>query len=65
VGIEKVTLENVFHNWMERLCQCSATGGGYVEERNFYMNRIPDNTVGLEMLMGRWDTLYMHGPLFV
>jgi hypothetical protein len=27
VGIEKVTLESVFHNWMERLCQCSATGG--------------------------------------
>jgi histone-lysine N-methyltransferase SETMAR len=34
-GIEKVTLESVFHNWMERLCQCSATGGEYVEERNF------------------------------
>jgi hypothetical protein len=31
VGIEKVTLENIFHNWMERLCQCSATGGEYVE----------------------------------
>jgi hypothetical protein len=31
VGIEKVTLESVFHNWMERLCQCSATGGKYVE----------------------------------
>jgi hypothetical protein len=31
VGIEKVTLESVFHNWMERLCQCSATGGEYVE----------------------------------
>jgi hypothetical protein len=30
-GIEKVTLESVFHNWMERLCQCSATGGEYVE----------------------------------
>jgi histone-lysine N-methyltransferase SETMAR len=29
-GIEKVTLESVFHNWMERLCQCSATGGEYV-----------------------------------
>jgi hypothetical protein len=32
--IEKVTLESVFHNWMERLCQCSATGGEYVEYRN-------------------------------
>jgi histone-lysine N-methyltransferase SETMAR len=31
VGSEKVTLESVFHNWMERLCQCSATGGEYVE----------------------------------
>jgi hypothetical protein len=31
VGIEKVTLESVFHNWMERLCQCSATGGEYME----------------------------------
>jgi hypothetical protein len=31
VGIEKVTLESVFHNWMERLCQCSATGGEHVE----------------------------------
>jgi hypothetical protein len=31
VGIEKVTLESVFHNWMERLCQCSTTGGEYVE----------------------------------
>jgi hypothetical protein len=29
--IEKVTLESVFHNWMERLCQCSTTGGEYVE----------------------------------
>jgi hypothetical protein len=58
VGIEKVTLESVFHNWMERLCQCSATGGEYVEQRNFHINRITDNTVGPEMLMGRWDTLY-------
>jgi histone-lysine N-methyltransferase SETMAR len=31
VGIEKVTLESVFHNWMERLCQYSANGGEYVE----------------------------------
>jgi histone-lysine N-methyltransferase SETMAR len=31
VATEKVTLESVFHNWMERLCQCSATGGEYVE----------------------------------
>jgi hypothetical protein len=31
VGIEKVTLESLFHNWMERLCQCSATSGEYVE----------------------------------
>jgi hypothetical protein len=31
VCIEKVTLESVFHNWMERLCQCSATGREYVE----------------------------------
>jgi hypothetical protein len=30
-GIEKATLENVFHNWMQRLCQCSATGGESVE----------------------------------
>jgi hypothetical protein len=34
VGIEKVTLESVFHDWMERLCQCSATGGEYVGSRN-------------------------------
>jgi hypothetical protein len=27
VGIEKRTVERVFHNWMERLCQYSATGG--------------------------------------
>jgi hypothetical protein len=26
LGIEKVTLESVFYNWMERLCQCSGTG---------------------------------------
>jgi histone-lysine N-methyltransferase SETMAR len=25
MGIEKVNLESVFHNWMERMCQCSAT----------------------------------------
>jgi hypothetical protein len=31
VGIGKITLESVFHNWMERLCQCCATGGEYVE----------------------------------
>jgi hypothetical protein len=31
VGIEKVTLESVSHNWTERLCQCSATNGEYVE----------------------------------
>jgi histone-lysine N-methyltransferase SETMAR len=31
VGLEKATLESVFHNWMERLCQCSATSGEYVE----------------------------------
>jgi hypothetical protein len=31
VGTEEVTLESVFHNWMERLCQCSAIGGEYVE----------------------------------
>jgi hypothetical protein len=30
VDIEKAILENVFHNWMERLCQYSATGGEYV-----------------------------------
>jgi hypothetical protein len=35
VGIENVTLESAFHNWMERLCQCSATRGKYVESRNF------------------------------
>jgi hypothetical protein len=34
VGIEKVPLESVFHNWMERLCQCNATGGEHVEQRN-------------------------------
>jgi hypothetical protein len=27
VGIEKVTLESVFHKRIERLCQCSASGG--------------------------------------
>jgi hypothetical protein len=31
VGTAKVTLESVFHNWMERLCQWSATGGEHVE----------------------------------
>jgi hypothetical protein len=31
VGIGKVILESVFHNWMERPCQCSATGGEHVE----------------------------------
>jgi histone-lysine N-methyltransferase SETMAR len=35
VGIEKVPLESVFHNWMETRCQCSKTGGEYVEQRNF------------------------------
>jgi histone-lysine N-methyltransferase SETMAR len=35
VGIGKVTLKSVFHNWMERLFQCSATGGEFVESRNF------------------------------
>jgi hypothetical protein len=35
VGIEKVTLESLLHNWMERLCKSSATGGEYVESRNF------------------------------
>jgi hypothetical protein len=30
-GIKKITLESVFHNWMERLCQYNATGGEYVE----------------------------------
>jgi histone-lysine N-methyltransferase SETMAR len=33
--IEKVTLEGVFRNWMQRLHQCSAMGREYVEERNF------------------------------
>jgi hypothetical protein len=31
VGIEKITLESVFHNWMQSLCQSSATGGEDVE----------------------------------
>jgi hypothetical protein len=31
VGIKKVTMERIFHNWMERLHQCSVTGGEYVE----------------------------------
>jgi hypothetical protein len=31
VGIKKVTLESFFHNWMERLYECSATAGEYVE----------------------------------
>jgi hypothetical protein len=31
VAIEQITLESVFHNWMERLCQYSATSGEYVE----------------------------------
>jgi hypothetical protein len=35
VGIQKVTLESVFHNWIERLCQCRAAGGEYVEQRDF------------------------------
>jgi histone-lysine N-methyltransferase SETMAR len=30
-GIEKGTLEGVFRNWMQRLHQCSATDGEYVE----------------------------------
>jgi hypothetical protein len=58
VGIEKVTLESVFHNRMERLCQYSATCGEYIKQKTFYINRITDNTVGPEMLMDRWDTLY-------
>jgi hypothetical protein len=31
VGIEKATLESILHNWMEGLCQCSATSGEFVE----------------------------------
>jgi hypothetical protein len=31
VSIEKVTLESVFLNWMERLRQCSVADGEYVE----------------------------------
>jgi hypothetical protein len=31
VGIKKVTLQSVVHNWIERLCQCSVTGREYVE----------------------------------
>jgi hypothetical protein len=31
VGIEKVSLEKVFHNWVERLCQCSTIGGEQVK----------------------------------
>jgi hypothetical protein len=27
-------------------------------KETFYINRITDNTVGPEMLMGRWDALY-------
>jgi hypothetical protein len=42
VGIENITLESVFHNWMERPCQCSATGGSQIEQRNFYINKILD-----------------------
>jgi hypothetical protein len=30
-GIEKVTLEGVFRNWMERLRRCSGLGGEHVE----------------------------------
>jgi hypothetical protein len=30
-GIEKVTLEGVFRNWMERLRRCSAMSGEHVE----------------------------------
>jgi hypothetical protein len=30
-GIEKVTLESHLHDWMQRLCQRSATGEEYVE----------------------------------
>jgi histone-lysine N-methyltransferase SETMAR len=30
-GIGKIILESVFHNWMERLCQCNETGGECVE----------------------------------
>jgi histone-lysine N-methyltransferase SETMAR len=31
VGIERITLEGVFHNWMERLCQYSTISGEYVK----------------------------------
>jgi hypothetical protein len=31
VGIGKVTLQSVFHNWMERRCQCTASCGAYLE----------------------------------
>jgi hypothetical protein len=31
VSIKKVTLESVFHNRMEKLCQYNATGGEYVK----------------------------------
>jgi hypothetical protein len=31
VGIQKVTLESLFHNWMERVYECSATAGDVVE----------------------------------
>jgi hypothetical protein len=27
-------------------------------KETFYINRITNNTVGPEILMGRWDTLY-------
>jgi hypothetical protein len=30
-GVEKVTLENVFLDWMERLRRCINTGGEYVD----------------------------------
>jgi hypothetical protein len=35
VGFEKLTLESVFHNWMERMCQCSAPDGKFVKYRSF------------------------------
>jgi hypothetical protein len=58
VGIEKVNLESVFHNWMKRLCQCSAPVESTWSRETFYINRITDDTVSPEMFMGRWDTLY-------
>jgi hypothetical protein len=57
VGIEKVTLESVFHNWIDCANAVQPVESTWSKE-TVYINRITDNAMSPEMLMGRWDTLY-------